>query len=110
MFLMYRGWSRSIKLSQSTAKSIYVKTLNGRAISLNVEPNDTILAIKRKIYQQQGIPIADQRLIFTGQSLMDNWTLSDYNIFDGCTLQIVFKLYVLCFMIQNLKLFNTNWN
>eukprot|EP01084_Bolivina_argentea_P246376 412332_1 len=88
---MKLGWSRSIKLPQSTAKTIYIKTLNGKCISLNVNPNDTIKNIKQKLLFKQGIPIEKQRLIFTGQQLMDTLTLSDYNIFDGCTLQIVFK-------------------
>eukprot|EP00483_Globobulimina_turgida_P012840 UN12864 len=89
---MKLGWSRSIKLRQSTAKSIYIKTLNGKCITLNVNPNDTIKDIKQNVQQTQGIPVENQRLIFTGQQLMGKLTLSDYNIFDGCTLQIVFKL------------------
>lgn len=83
-----------MKLSQSTAKSIYIKTLNGKVISLPVNPSDSIFDVKQKIYEKQGIPMENQRLIFTGQSLIDSASLCDYNIFDGCTLQIVFKLYV----------------
>ena len=92
-----------MKLSQSTAKSIYIKTLNGKVISLSVDSTDSIYDLKRKIFEKQGIPIGNQRLIFTGQSLLDALTLSDYNIFDGCTLQIVFKVYVIIIMICMFK-------
>ena len=87
-----------MKLSQSTAKSIYIKTLNGRVIPLSVDSTDSIYDLKHKIFKKQGIPIDNQRLIFTGQSLLDALSLSDYNIFDGCTLQIVFKVYVIIIM------------
>ena len=82
-------------LSQSTAKSIYIKTLNGKVISISVSKTDSIYDVKQKIFEKQGISIDNQRLIFTGQSLSDALTLSDYNIFDGCTLQIIFKVYVI---------------
>ena len=59
---------------------IHVQTLNGQSITLNVEPNDTILHIKRKIYDQEGTPINQQRLSFAGCDLIDNRILSDYNI------------------------------
>eukprot|EP00484_Ammonia_sp_Unknown_P000401 CAMPEP_0197022684 /NCGR_PEP_ID=MMETSP1384-20130603/3496_1 /TAXON_ID=29189 /ORGANISM="Ammonia sp." /LENGTH=214 /DNA_ID=CAMNT_0042450769 /DNA_START=90 /DNA_END=734 /DNA_ORIENTATION=+ len=89
--VMKLGWSRSIKLSQSTAKTIYVKTLHGQSFALNVEPICTVLDVKQKISQQHGIPVDSQRLLFTGQSLSNGLTLSDYNIIDGCTLHIVFR-------------------
>eukprot|EP00485_Elphidium_margaritaceum_P000707 CAMPEP_0202686968 /NCGR_PEP_ID=MMETSP1385-20130828/2706_1 /ASSEMBLY_ACC=CAM_ASM_000861 /TAXON_ID=933848 /ORGANISM="Elphidium margaritaceum" /LENGTH=203 /DNA_ID=CAMNT_0049341661 /DNA_START=99 /DNA_END=710 /DNA_ORIENTATION=+ len=88
---MKLGWSRSMKLPQSTAKNVFVKTLNGESISVNVGPNDTISNVKRKIWQQTGMSVDRQRLLFTGQSLLDALLISDYNIFDGCTLHIVFK-------------------
>ena len=99
IFTKHRGLSRSIKAPSPLSKNITIKTLNGsESISLRVCPNDTVKDIKERIKERNGIPINEQRLIFTGQRLMDDIRLSDYNIFDGCTLQIVLKLYVFVFV------------
>jgi ubiquitin len=74
---------------------IFVKTVTGKTITIEVQASDTIACIKAKIQEKTKVPPEHQRLIFAGKQLVDGYTLSDYNISRDSMLWLVFFFFII---------------
>lgn len=77
---------------QGTRMQIFVKGISGKTFCYSVYTNDTVGSLKTKIYVHNGVPPCDQRLIFAGQQLEDDGTLSSYRVERDSTLHLMQRL------------------
>jgi ubiquitin len=73
-------------------KQIFIKTLQGKTIVLNVCDNQSIQSIKEEIQETEGIPADQQPLVFNGKQLEDGCTIADYNIDADSSIHLVLRL------------------
>ncbi|KAI6211511.1 60S ribosomal protein L18a [Aphelenchoides besseyi] len=77
---------------RGNSMQIFVKTLTGKTITLDVEATETIENVKAKIQKKEGIPPEQQSLIFEGQPLENGRNLSQYNVQAKTTLHLLQRL------------------
>jgi len=71
---------------------IKVRTLTGKEIELDIEPDYKVSKIKERVEEKEGIPPVQQRLIFGGKQMNDDKTAEEYNLEGGSTLHLVLAL------------------
>lgn len=85
-------WNHYLEVKIIHEVQIFVKTLTGKHLTLNVDPDDKVEVLKYFIQDEEGIPIDQQRLIFAGSQLEDYYTLQDYSIQKDSTLHLILRL------------------
>ena len=78
--------------NEGGTKQIFIKTLQGKTMTLEVTDDDTIASVKQKIFEKENIPQDQQRLVFNGKQLEDNMTIGDYNIQADANIHLVLRL------------------
>jgi ubiquitin-like protein Nedd8 len=71
---------------------IKVKTLTGKEIDLDIEPEDRIIVLKKRVEEKEGIPPEQQRLIFGGKQMPDDQTAASFKVEAGSVLHLVLAL------------------
>ncbi|MBN3285531.1 ZFAN4 protein, partial [Polyodon spathula] len=80
------------KLPFYETMELFIETLTGTCFELRVSPFETVISVKAKMQRLEGIPVAQQNLIWNNVELEDEYSLNDYNISEGCTLKLVLAM------------------
>ena len=80
-----------LELIEQKIMSLHVRTLSGKTMTLMIDDSSSIEDVKIKIQDLEGIPPAQQRLIFEGEEMRDKRILSDYHLNEGSILYLVLR-------------------
>ncbi|KAM4607798.1 AN1-type zinc finger protein 4 isoform 1-T2 [Polymixia lowei] len=80
------------KLPFYETMELFIETLTGTCFELRVSPFEAVISVKAKIQRLEGIPVAQQHLIWNNLELDDEYCLHDYGIAEGCTLKLVLAM------------------
>jgi hypothetical protein len=72
--------------------NVHIKTATGKSMFVKINPADTILQLKKKIYLTEDVSLESQRIVYGGKQLEDHHTLCHYNISNESILHIVLRL------------------
>lgn len=91
---VYEGATIHLLLNKKAGDTmrLFVKSLTGKTITVEVDPAATVAEVKEKITQLEGVPAHMQQLIFSGVSLADDRVLGTYNIQRESTIHLVVKV------------------
>ncbi|CAG9324049.1 unnamed protein product [Blepharisma stoltei] len=70
---------------------IFVYTLVGTRITLNVDPLDMVDRLKALIEESQGVPADQHGIVFAGRLVESGKSLASYNIIEGSNLHMVIR-------------------
>ena len=71
---------------------IFVRNMFNITRTFDVNPRMPVLTLKQLVFEREGLPVQEQRLIYAGKQLQDRFTLEDYNVCREATLHLVFRL------------------
>ena len=71
---------------------VFVKTITGKTVTFDLDPNDSVESVKALIHDKEGVPPDQQRLVFGGKQLEDGKTLKDYDIQSESTIHLILRL------------------
>jgi hypothetical protein len=81
-----------LNLRGGASLQLNVKTMSGRTITVEVEPDEAIESLKSKIAAQEGVPAEQQRLVFGSKQLDGRRSVADYGLGDQSTISLVLRL------------------
>lgn len=71
---------------------IFVRNVDGKSLAFDVDSDEPIYSLKARIDERQGVPAAEQRLVWSCRQLADDRTFGDYDIERDSTLNLLFRL------------------
>lgn len=87
-----RDVSDSDKKKTAQSLQVFLKTLTGKTITLEISPSDLVQDVKAQIEKREGVPAEEQRLVFAAKHLEDGHLVSEYDIKKDSTLHLVLNL------------------